>query len=81
MSRSRRKVPIMSVTTAESDAPYKHALHHKNRAIARAKMRLAVADPDGNAATDLKHTQGRFSSWISNKDGKTYWDKPETYRK
>lgn len=85
MSRSRRKHPIMGHTKAESDRPYKKQLHRKERARAMGKLRQVLSDPelesDGDTAADLRHTQVRFNSWASDKDGKQYYNHPETYRK
>ncbi|PZT89410.1 MAG: hypothetical protein DI637_06380 [Citromicrobium sp.] len=63
MSRSRRKTPVMPITTAESDKAYKTREHRRERA----HVREALAQ--GN---ESKHPKAFGNPWSGDKDGKQY---------
>lgn len=67
MSRSRRKIPIRGITTAESDKRYKAAEHRAERRGYRARLNTSL-DPDDPRlhATDYGNPNR------SEKDGKQY---------
>ena len=76
MSRSRRKVPIFGITTAESEAIGKRLWHKRARAIQRG--RLANSD---DPFPVVSNEAGNV--WSLEKDGKRYWAaaQPEHMRK
>lgn len=72
MSRSRKKIPIVGITTAESDKPFKVREHRRERAA----VRDALA-----TGGDVPHPKAFGNPWSSEKDGKRYWDDPRAFRK
>lgn len=68
MSRSRRKVPITGIISAQSDHSWKKAAARKLRR--RVKQEL-------NAKLEIDRFPGKrwdlVNPWSSEKDGKTYW--------
>ncbi|MBD1590316.1 hypothetical protein [Pseudomonas typographi] len=69
MSRSRRKTPIFSITTAESEAFDKACCH---RAFRRAENQRLQSDPE----SDPHHFREFSDPWSMQKDGKHWW--PDT---
>jgi hypothetical protein len=69
MSRSRRKTPIVGMTTAESDKSYKVGEHRAERRTYRARL-MAVLDPDDRRF----HARVYGDANHSNKDGKQYFE-------
>lgn len=67
MSRSRRKTPIVSVTTAESDKPFKVAEHRRERRA----VNVALAH-----GSEPPHALMFGDPWKSEKDGKHYVAEP-----
>ncbi|HEX5461811.1 MAG TPA: hypothetical protein VFX20_17740 [Steroidobacteraceae bacterium] len=67
MSRSRRKTPIVAVTTAETDKPFKMAEHRAERRTYRALL-TARLDPDDRRL----HARQYGNENHSDKDGKQY---------
>jgi hypothetical protein len=65
MSRSRRKTPIMGITTAESDKSFKVAEHRRERRAINAAL---------GKTEDLPHTKLFGDPWESSKDGKHVFD-------
>lgn len=65
MSRSRRKVPIMGITSAESDKTFKKAEHRRERRAVNAAVGK-VEDPP--------HAKLFGEPWASDKDGKRMFD-------
>lgn len=45
MSRSRRKTPIIGMTTAESDKPFKQAEHRRERRAVKAVVKAGEEPP------------------------------------
>jgi hypothetical protein len=72
VSRSRRKTPIVGMTTIESDKWFKAKEHRRERAAIRA----AMANDD-----ELPDPKEFGNPWASGKDGKQYWPDPRAYRK
>lgn len=75
MSRSYRKVPIMSNTCSGLRAGNeKWFKTYTNRQMRRQKLSLPTHTPFSykNIFTNI---------WNYPKDGKTFWDNPKTYRK
>ena len=74
MSRSFRKTPIIGITTAESDKPFKQREHQRERSAAK----IAIARGD-----DPLPPKAYGNPWSAEKDGKQYisdrW--PEILRK
>lgn len=68
MSRSRRKTPIVGITTAKSEAFDKQTWH---RAYRRAEKVRAEHDPDGEPRNFRDFTD----AWSRQKDGKQYISK------
>ncbi|MBS7546274.1 hypothetical protein [Ancylobacter oerskovii] len=64
MSDSRRKTPIMGITTKDSDKWFKVAAHR----AARRATRISVARGD-----EPPHTREHGDPWGAPKDGKAYW--------
>jgi hypothetical protein len=63
MSRSRRRTPIVGMTTAESDKPFKVAEHRRERRIVRSAIKAGDDSP----------TVRLFGNpWASDKDGKQW---------
>ena len=67
MSRSRRKTPIVAMTGAESDKPYKTAEHRAQRRTYRALL-VARLDPDDRRL----HARQYGDENHSEKDGKRF---------
>ncbi|MFT4247648.1 MAG: hypothetical protein QM581_06360 [Pseudomonas sp.] len=67
MSRSRRKTPVMGITTAHSDKPFKVAEHQRERSAVR--RALAVTSDDAS----VPPARAFGSSWKSPKDGKAWF--------
>lgn len=63
MSRSFRHTPIIGITTARSDKPYKRAEHGRERCA----LREALCHSDGHI-----HPKAFGNPWSSCKDGKQY---------
>lgn len=63
MSRSRRKTPIVGMTTAESDKRFKQAEHRRERRAVKS-VDLAIAD--------LPARQAFGNAALSEKDGKQW---------
>ena len=63
MSRSRKKTPIVPVTTAESDKPFKVREHRRERRAVAAALALGDDPPAPKAFGD---------PWVGDKDGKLY---------
>lgn len=74
MSRSRRKTPIIGITTARSDKPFKVAEHRRERCA----VRTALAS---HADVDLNKAFG--NPWNAPKDGHVWVgnDRPHLLRK
>jgi len=69
MSRSKRKMPIAGITTAETEKSYKAAAHRAERRVVRAKVK--------SGADDIPHTKEFGDPWSGPKDGK-YWFRDPT---
>ena len=69
MSRSRRKSPFASITTAASDKEDKAAEHRRERR----DVRVAIRD----GADALPHPRGYGDPWDAAKDGKRRFDPAE----
>lgn len=72
MSRSRKKIPIVGMTTAETDKPFKEREHRRERRRVRVSLRSGDAIP---------HPKQFGNPWASEKDGKQYWNNPRALRK
>jgi len=68
MSRSRRKTPILGITTAASEANDKARWH---RAYRRAERQRLRASPESLPASHRDYSD----PWSMDKDGKRYWGK------
>jgi hypothetical protein len=66
MSRSKRKTPIVGMTSHESDKPFKKAEHQRERAQAKVKLRTTTDD------TALSSRKAFGDPGKSQKDGKQY---------
>ena len=66
MSRSKRKTPIVAMTSHESDKPFKKAEHQRERAQAKVTLRTTVDD------TALSSHKAFKDPGKSLKDGKQY---------
>ena len=74
MSRSKRRSPIMAVTTAVSEALEKAKWHRCHRREERARLR--VSGTEYVARSHREHSD----PWTMEKDGKKYWaELPERY--
>ncbi len=69
MARSRRKTPLVAVTTARSDKPFKVDEHRSERRTARVAVRKTL-DGDDRAL----HAKRHGDPWRAPKDGKTTCD-------
>ncbi|MBU3032394.1 hypothetical protein [Paracoccus marinaquae] len=67
MSRSRKRTPVVGITTAPSDKPYKVAEHRRERRSAKVSI--------GNGA-EPEHPKAFGDPWRGEKDGKAYLDNP-----
>ncbi|MBB6470251.1 hypothetical protein IHE39_06355 [Aminobacter carboxidus] len=74
MSRSRRKTPIVGMTTAESDKPFKQAEHRRERRAVKAVVKAGEEPP---APKEFGNP------WAGEKDGKQWLGDsvPELLRK
>jgi hypothetical protein len=73
MSRSRKKTPIVGMTTAESDKPFKRSEHSRERAAVRVALQAGSEPPSPRAFGDPARGE---------KDGKRYLpSQPELSRK
>lgn len=66
MTRSRKKTPIVGVSTAESEKSDKLLAHRRERKKVRDVLRVE-AEPD-----ILPHTHEVSDPWVMAKDGKIY---------
>lgn len=67
MSRSKRKNPIMGITTAETEAAEKAAWHRRHRRAEKARLDVAGVGYIERSHRDLS------DPWTMAKDGKKYW--------
>ncbi|MFT4504616.1 hypothetical protein [Caballeronia sp. 15711] len=67
MSRSKRKVPIIGVTTAETEASEKAKWHRRHRREERVRLKSDVED------YVARSHQEHSDPWTMDKDGKKYW--------
>ncbi len=67
MSRSRRKNPIMGITTAESESAGKAQWHRRHRCEERARLK---SEAEGYVARSHRE---HSNPWSMEKDGKMYW--------
>lgn len=68
MSRSRRKTPIVGMTTAPTDKPFKEAEHRRERRSVRTRVKQLDEIPDPK----------QFGNpWHGEKDGKQWLDPPD----
>ncbi|GLT02739.1 hypothetical protein GCM10007897_41610 [Sphingobium jiangsuense] len=73
MSNSRRKNPIIGITTAESDKPFKQAEHRRERAAVKIAIQQGKEPP---------HPREFGDPWHGEKDGKLYQPgRPNVLRK
>jgi hypothetical protein len=79
MSRSRKKIPIVGYTTAESEKQDKRKANRKLRSKAKRLIDGSV-EPDEIAQSNFD-IESVSDVWVFDKDGKHYDDKPESYRK
>jgi hypothetical protein len=76
MSRSRKKMPIVGITTARSDQPYKSDEHRRERRTVRALLGI------GLDADDRRLNRTNYGDpWKAPKDGKQLWSVPRALRK
>jgi hypothetical protein len=68
MTRSIRKTPIVGMTTAETDKPYKALEHRRERRAVKVALRADEPLPDRRAFGD---------PWDGDKDGKQFLADPE----
>ncbi|MFT4046948.1 MAG: hypothetical protein QM661_09660 [Solimonas sp.] len=66
MSRSRKRTPVVAMTTAASDKPFKRAEHQRERAQVRQALRTTADDTRVPAARSFG------DPCKSDKDGKHY---------
>jgi hypothetical protein len=69
MSRSRRKTPVIGLTTARSDKPFKVDEHRKERRGVRTKLASGVDADDRRL-----HSKVYGDPWNAPKDGKQMVD-------
>lgn len=75
MSGSRRKHPIVPMTTSESEKDDKQIAH---RAFRRAeRMAIEAGDEPPVDLGEVSHGD----VWVWNKDGRQWWDDERAYRK
>jgi hypothetical protein len=72
VSRSRKKVPIVGATTAESDKVFKVHEHRRERVAVRHAL---------SSETEVPHPKSFGNVWNSQKDGKRFWYDPKALRK
>jgi hypothetical protein len=63
MTRSRKKVPITGITTADSDKAFKKREHRRERSAVRDALATGSKPP---------HPNGFGDPWDGDKDGKRY---------
>ncbi len=63
MSRSRKKTPVIPITTADSDKPFKEAEHRRERRAVRSAVK---------AGEDIPHPRQFGDPWDGQKDGKRW---------
>jgi hypothetical protein len=63
MARSRRKTPIVGITTADTDKPFKRAEHRRERRAAKAAIKASDEPPAAKAFGN---------PWAAKKDGKQW---------
>ena len=81
MGKSRRKTPIIAVTTAESDKSFKRQVHRSERASIRTKLQR---DHPEDAETRLPSRRLFGDPWRGDKDGKLPFkpaERPDLMRK
>lgn len=66
MTRSRRKTPVIGITTAVSDKPYKVDEHRRERSAVRQHLKSTQDD------VGIKHGKAYGNPWSSCKDGKQW---------
>lgn len=64
MSRSRRKTPIVGMTTAESDKPFKEAEHRRERRSVRAAVKQLEDAPDPKLFGNPCHAEKDGKQWL-----------------
>lgn len=69
MSRSKRRMPLIGLTCAQSDKPFKIDEHRKERRTSRALLQV-THDPDDRRL----HSKVYGDTWNSPKDGKQWVD-------
>lgn len=67
MSRSRKQTPIVAITTASSDKPYKVAEHRRERRSVKVSL---------DSGLEPEHPKAFGNPWRGEKDGKAYLDNP-----
>ena len=67
MSRSKRRTPVIGITTAETEKAYKAAAHRSERRTARTKIKSGRPD-------DIPHPKKFGDPWGAPKDGKQMVD-------
>lgn len=73
MSRSRKKHPVVPITTAETDKPFKQQEHQRERS--------GVRDALKTDKEVLPHPKQYGDPWKGMKDGKQFWDNEKAKRK
>ena len=68
MTRSIRRTPIVGVTTAETDKPFKAREHRRERRAVKVALGADEPLPDRRAFGD---------PWKGDKDGKQFLDEPD----
>lgn len=76
MSRSRKKIPIVGMTTVRSDQPFKRDEHRRERRTVRALLGLSL---DGDHKRLHKEHYGDPAK--APKDGKQFWPDARALRK
>lgn len=73
MARSRRKIPIAGITTAETDKPFKSREHRRERRTVAVALKIGA---------EIQDSKAFGNPWASEKDGKQYCpDNPAILRK
>lgn len=67
MSRSRRKTPIVGITTADSDKAFKQTEHRRERRAVKTLLGAGEEPPPTRTFGD---------PWAGQKDGKAWLDEP-----
>lgn len=73
MSRSKRKNPIVAITTAESEAVEKAKWHRTHRREERARLKSEAENYVARSHREHSDT------WLMVKDGKKYWGRAVPY--